>query len=422
MEALIGRGARRSDRQSCPPVAMASGPQVAEAPVERGPNAASVRLVVHLVHRFSVGGLENGVVNLINHMPASRWRHAVVALTEVDPAFACRIQRDDVRFVSLNKQPGQGLWLYRRLWSLFRAWRPDVVHTRNLGTLEFQVPAWAAGVPARIHGEHGRDRDDVDGTNPRHRLLRRLYRPFVHQQIALGSELTQYLRQQVGVPLEHITPICNGVDERRFSPRGGRQSLPGSPFNDPNLFVFGTVGRLQPVKAQDDLVRAFVHLVRHQPALAGRVRLVLVGDGPLRPFCHALLDEAGLTSLAWFAGERHDVPEVMRGFDAFVLPSLMEGISNTILEAMASGLPVIATDVGGNRDLVDLGVTGQLVPPADPSALAAALATLAAAPALSTAMGAAARAAVEARFSMQRMMAAYEQVYDGVLTRQESVR
>jgi sugar transferase (PEP-CTERM/EpsH1 system associated) len=392
------------------------------SPVACRPGAAPVRLVVHVVHRFSVGGLENGVVNLINHMPASRWRHAVVALTEVDPSFASRVQRDDVRFVSLNKQPGQGVWLYRRLWSLFRDWKPDVVHTRNLGTLEFQAPAWAAGVPARVHGEHGRDKDDVDGTNPRHRLLRRLYRPFVHQQIALGSELTQYLRHQVGVPPERITPICNGVDEHRFSPRGGHQPLAGSPFNDPSLFILGTVGRLQPVKAQDDLVRAFVHMMRRHPDLASTARLVLVGDGPLRQTCQALLDEAGLSALAWFAGERHDIPEVMRSFDAFVLPSLMEGISNTILEAMASGLPVIATDVGGNRDLVEPGVTGQLVPPADPPALAAAMAALASGPRLAAAMGASARSAVEARFSMTRMMAAYEQVYDAVLTRQEQLR
>ena len=224
--------------------------------------ADSRPLIVHIIHRFSVGGLENGLVNLINHMSPQRWRHAVVALTEVDPAFARRIRRDDVELVSLHKPPGQGFWLYRNLWTMFRTWRPSVVHTRNLGTLEFQVPAWAAGVPARVHGEHGRDQDDVDGRNPRHRGLRRFYRPLVHHQIALGSELSAYLRNRIGVPADRTTAICNGVDHLRFSPAGGRQPLEGSPFNDPGLWVAGTVGRMQVVKAQTDLASAFVQLVR----------------------------------------------------------------------------------------------------------------------------------------------------------------
>src|SRR6185295_4357969 len=106
------------------------------------------------------------------------------------------------------------------------------------------------------------------------------------------------------------------------------------------------------------------------PAKRARMRLVVVGDGALYSDARATLEKAGLTDLAWFPGERNDVPDILRGLDCFALPSLAEGISNTILEAMATGLPVIATDVGGNRELVDAGTTGELVPAGDAHALA----------------------------------------------------
>ncbi len=374
-------------------------------------------LVLHLVHRFSVGGLENGVVNLINRMPAARWRHAVVALTEVDPKFAQRIRRDDVQCLSLHKPPGQALRLYPRLFRLFRELRPAVVHTRNLGTLEFQLPAWAAGVPARVHSEHGRGVEDVDGTNRRHIALRRVYRHFVHHHIALGSELAVYLQGKVGVPARALTCICNGVDAERFAPAATRALIPGCPFVDPGLWLVGTVGRMQAVKAQPLLARAFVSVLQQQPALRGRLRLVMVGEGALRAECQAVLQAAGMADLAWLPGERSDVPDIMRGLDCFVLPSLVEGISNTILEAMACGLPVLATQVGGNADLVEPGVTGDLVPAGDTAALAAGLLRLAVAPAQAAAMGAAGRRAVEHHFSLPAMVAAYEGVYDRLLQR-----
>jgi sugar transferase (PEP-CTERM/EpsH1 system associated) len=383
------------------------------------PTADPRPLVLHCVHRFSIGGLENGIVNLINTLSADRWRHAVLAVTEVDPGFAQRIRRDDVRCLSLHKPPGQALTLYPRVYRLLRELRPAILHTRNLGTLEFQLPAWAARVPGRVHGEHGRDIDDVHGTNRRHIALRRFYRPFVQQQIVLGAELAAYLKREIGVPAARLTSIYNGVDHQRFTPAARRTPIDGCPFTDPSLWLVGSVGRLQPVKAQTLLVQAFIAALRQQPALRDRLRLVLVGDGALRAECEARLDEAGMGRLAWLAGERADVPEVMRGLNCFVLPSLAEGISNTILEAMASGLPVLATRVGANAELVEPGVSGELVPANDVPALAAALLALAQDPARSAVMGVAGRRIVEQRFSLPAMVAAYEGVYRRLLARQE---
>ncbi|MET1081684.1 MAG: glycosyltransferase, partial [Burkholderiales bacterium] len=116
-------------------------------------------LVAHVVYRFDVGGLENGVVNLLNRLPYERFRHAVIALTEVTE-FRRRVQRDDVQYLALNKRPGHGAKLWPALYRAFRALRPDIVHTRNLAPLEACVPAWFAGVPVRVHGEHGWDVGD----------------------------------------------------------------------------------------------------------------------------------------------------------------------------------------------------------------------------------------------------------------------
>jgi sugar transferase (PEP-CTERM/EpsH1 system associated) len=367
---------------------------------------------MHILHRFDTGGLENGVVNLINHMPRGAYRHMVVALTEVTD-FRQRLWHEDVECVALHKPPGHGAKLYPRLYRLMRARRPAIVHTRNLAALEMQAAAWAARVPVRIHGEHGRDVEDLDGTSRHYQRLRRLYAPFVHRYVALSQDLARYLTGRVGIAPERVEQIYNGVDAERFAPANdGPTPIPGCPFAAPAHFLIGTVGRMQMVKHQPLLARAFVRMLAQAPALRERARLVLVGDGPLRAECQAVLTAAGVADLAWLPGERADVPEVMRGLDAFVLPSLAEGISNTILEAMASGLPVVATAVGGNPELVATGRTGELVPADDVQAMADALGRLASDPVHSCALGRAGRAEVERRFSLPAMVGAYQSLYD----------
>lgn len=373
-------------------------------------------LVVHVMHRFDTGGLENGVVNLINHMPATAYRHAVIALTDITD-FKNRIQRTDVQFFALNKQPGHVLWIYPQLYRLFRQLKPAIVHTRNLAALEAAVPAWAARVPARIHGEHGRDVGDFDGTNKKCQWIRRIYSPFVKHYIALSQDLAHYLTHPVGIGAKRVTQIYNGVDSDRFYPAPERQVIPGSPFNEAGLWLVGTAGRMQTVKDQTNLAHAFVLAINTEPSLRECLRLVMVGDGPLRHESLAILEAAGLAELAWLPGERNDIPEIMRGLDCFVLPSLGEGISNTILEAMASGLPVIATAVGGNPELVQEGRTGHLVAAADPGALARAIIDLAQSPESARVMGNAGRKRIEAQFSMTAMIDSYQQIYDRLLGR-----
>ena len=373
-------------------------------------------LVVHVVYRFDIGGLENGVVNLLNRMPHDRYRHTVLSLTDVT-RFRERVLRDDVTFIELHKPPGHGVKLWPRLRQEFRRLRPAIVHTRNLAALEAVVPAWLTGIPVRIHGEHGRDVGDLDGSNRTYRLVRRLHRPFVSHYVTVSRDLERYLREAIGVRAADATPIVNGVDTERFSPPREHVLPHGWPFASGDTFVCGTVGRLQPVKNQVALARAFVRALALDPSLRARLRLVIVGDGPLREGIVDVLRAANALDLAWLPGARDDVAAILRALDAFVLPSLGEGISNTILEAMASGLPVVATRVGGNPELVDDGRTGTLVRAGDDDALAAALVGFARDAASARAMGSAGRAQALRSYSIDAMVAQYVALYDRLLDR-----
>lgn len=376
-----------------------------------------IPLIVHVIHRFDVGGLENGVVNLINHMPADRYRHAIVCLQGYTD-FRKRLKLDNVEIYDMAKQDGHDFGLYVRLFRIFRQLRPAIVHTRNLSALEIQVVAALAGVRGRVHGEHGRDIYDLYGKNKKYNLLRKLVRPFVGHYIAVSKDLQNWLMDTVGVMRDKASQIYNGVDNIRFHPSQTPREHLGPPgfFRD-NSIVIGSVGRMAAVKDYPNLVQAFLTLLELAPALRDRLRLLIVGDGESRATCLQLLEQQGAGQLAWLPGERADIPELMAAMDIFVLPSLGEGISNTILEAMATGLPVIATRVGGNLELVHEGETGFLVPPADPDAMAQALLNYVRDADQRHAHGQAARAIIDRQFSVDAMMQGYLSVYDRVLKR-----
>jgi sugar transferase (PEP-CTERM/EpsH1 system associated) len=372
-------------------------------------------LVVHIIYRLAVGGLENGLVNLINRMPAERYRHAIVCIKDATD-FRHRIRRPDVAIYEMHKREGHDLGLFVRVYRVLRSLRPSIVHTRNLAAIECQVPAWLAGVPRRVHSEHGWDVHNPDGTSRTFQWLRRLHRPLVHRFIGLSTHIVAYLRERVGVPEGKLTHICNGVDTERFVPAArGRAVIAGCPFTAATDFLVGTVGRMHGVKDQLTLVRAFLRLLEAHPLARERVRLLLVGDGPLRAEAEGLLVAAGARELAWLPGEREDVPAVLQGLDLFVLPSRAEGISNTILEAMATGLPVVATAVGGNPDLVVDGRTGTLVPAGDAEAMARAILGYLTDGERARAHGTAARQRTVSELGLDAMAGRYAAVYDDLL-------
>jgi sugar transferase (PEP-CTERM/EpsH1 system associated) len=376
-------------------------------------NAASLPLIAHVIYRLDFGGLENGLVNLINGTPD--YRHAVVCIDDFTD-FRKRINRGDVEVYALKKRKGHDLSVYAKLYRLFRELQPAIVHSRNLAGLDSLIPAFAAGVPVRVHGEHGRDVNDLDGQRRRYRWLRRAFKPFVHHYIALSRDLEKYLRGPIGIDSARVSQIYNGVNVQRFQPREldePRARVHG--FNERGTVVIGTVGRMKEVKDQLTLVRAFIWSLKTIPEARQHLRLVIVGDGPLLQPARVLLTEAGFADRAWLPGARNDVHEILRDLDVFVLPSLAEGISNTILEAMACGLPVIATDVGGNPELVQEEVTGRLVPRRDLGALSQAIGFYLSHPEACARHGREARRVVERSFSLGAMVRGYVNVYDRLL-------
>ncbi|MET0202679.1 MAG: TIGR03088 family PEP-CTERM/XrtA system glycosyltransferase [Casimicrobiaceae bacterium] len=370
-------------------------------------------LVLHVIHHLTTGGLENGLVNLINTMPRTAFRHAIACIEDYS-SFRDRLADPSVEVVALHRSR-IGVWRMRReLFRLFRRLKPAIVHTRNLSGLDAQLPARAAGVRRIVHGEHGWDVDDIHGTGRRPALLRRLHAPFVDRYITVSKDLERYLVQRIGIAPARITQIYNGVDTARFvrsNPRT-RAPLPAG-FAPDGTFVVGSVGRVQPVKDHATLLRAFAALSAEAPALAAQARLVIVGDGPSLVALRTLAATLSIEAATWFAGNQADVPELLRAFDVFVLPSLNEGISNTILEAMATGLPVVATAVGGNVELVD-DATGMLFTAGDDAALARALGRYLADTELRAAHGRNARAVAVERFSLPAMVAGYQGVYDAL--------
>lgn len=371
-------------------------------------------LIAHVIYRLDVGGLENGLINLINHTP--QFRHAVICMTEYTE-FSRRITHHAVNLYALHKKAGQDIGVYVRLWLLLRRLRPAIVHTRNLSTLEAQLPAFLAGVPRRVHGEHGWDVYDLDGSNLKYQWLRRFYRYFIQCYIPLSDELERYLLQRIKVDSNIIKKIYNGVDTTRFHPVPQRQVLPVAGFAVPDAVIIGTVGRMQTVKDPLNLVRAFIQLSQRSHLNRDRLRLVMIGDGPLHREALETLEEAGLSQYAWLPGSREDVADMLRCMDIFVLPSRAEGISNTILEAMASALPVVATRVGGNGELVVENYNGLLVTASDPIALADAIECYLLDSELRQRHGHAGRERVEKSFSIDVMIKKYVQLYDTLLER-----
>jgi sugar transferase (PEP-CTERM/EpsH1 system associated) len=369
-----------------------------------------VPLVAHLIYRLDIGGLETLLVDAINRMPAHQYRHAVICLTDYTE-FAQRITRPGVELYALHKPPGLELGTHKRLFKLLRTMRPDVLHTYNLGTIEYHATALLAGVPVRVHAEHGRDASDPHGVNRKHNLLRRLLVPAIDRYVPVSRDLARWLRGTVGIPQSKIELIDNGVDTERFRPA---TEAADEAWNAPNAFVIGSVGRLQDVKDQATLIDAFARLASMLPEQRDRLRLVLVGDGPLRARLAQQIADAGLQDCAWLPGARSDVAPVMRSFSLFALSSIAEGTPVTMLEAMASGLPVVSTAVGGIPDLVQDGASGALVPPGDPQRLAEALATYVLDAERTRSHGTAGRARIEQQYSVSAMLAHYVALYDGL--------
>lgn len=365
----------------------------------------SLPRVLHVMDALGVGGTELGLANLIERS-ADRIAHSVCCVRSAG-ATADRLAARGVPITVLHKRTGNDWGLPLRIAALCRRTQPDIVHTRNWGSIDGIVGARLAGVRVVVHGEHGRAADDPDGRNRRRNRARRVLAPLLNRVITVSDQLRRWLVDEVRLPAAKVVVLSNGVDAARFQRRADRDEIRRRAGYGPEDLVMGTVGRLDPVKNQAALIETLALLAPRYP----RLRLAIAGDGPERERLAAMIVERRLTGIATLLGQRDDIPSVLNLFDVFLLPSLGEGMCNTILEAMATEVPVIATHVGGNPELVAAGTTGALVPARDTPALARAVAAYLDGDALRRQQGAAGRLRVEQEFGIDSMVERYVQLY-----------
>jgi sugar transferase (PEP-CTERM/EpsH1 system associated) len=302
-----------------------------------------------------------------------------------------------------------------RLARIMREFRPHIVHSRNWGAIEAIPAARLAGVPVAIHSEHGYIPDMLAGLPARQRIVRRGAYAMADAVFCVTEELRNYHARQAWLAPERIGVLHNGVDTARYSPQPELRCATRDRLQfQPSSLVLGIVSRLVPIKDHATLFRAAELLAAHKID----VRVVVAGSGPEQERLESLAKlSPALVGRVSFVGASENVPEILNALDVFVLPSLMEGMSNTILEAMSCALPVAATRVGGNPELVQEGRTGFLFAPGDAAQLAAQLELLAGNEELRRDFGAAGRHRVLEDFSLDKMLAAYRSLYRDLAAR-----
>lgn len=364
--------------------------------------------VMHLLPSLAAGGMENGVVNLCNRFAPDAFGSTICAL-EQGGALEARLDLRRTGVLLLRRGFGNDPRVPLKLARLLRRCRIDILHTHSWGTLmEGIAAAKLARTPVLIHGEHG-----TMETRKRNLFIQRWAWRIPHRILAVCSSLADQLSMVVGFPRERIAVIPNGVDTDRFRPADWKSESRRELGLPDGRLLIGMVARLIPVKDHAGVLHALAALRQG----GCDIRLALAGDGPLIEELKQLAELLQIADRVHFLGEIDRVERLYKALDVFVSNSHREGMSNTILEAMACGLPVVATGVGAGPELLADGHAGRLVPPRDVAALTATLRELAERPSQRAALGEAARRRAEEHFSIATMVDAYSCLYSALASR-----
>lgn len=355
--------------------------------------------VMHIVYSNAIGGLEKVVVNLCKRLKRGNYNLSICSLTE-GKFFKNELMQDGIPVFVEKKHEGIDLSLPWRLAKLFKTHNVDLIHTHNISPwLYGTMGARVAGIKAIVHTEHS----NLFSNQKKLKITERFLANFTNVIIADSKEVKYGLIQQ-GIKEEKIVIVYNGVEVNLISTSKlvlkKRLNLPE------DAIVIGTVARLVPLKNIDLLIEVSLKLFLIYPNL----RVVVIGGGPL--LNHFKRKAEKLKERIKFLGEINNARELLNIFDIFVLPSLSEGMPIAVLEAMATGLPVVATNVGGVSEVVEDSQTGFLVPSGNSNIMAEAIIKILNNPELAKTMGEEGKKRVKEKFSLEKMVNDYEFLYE----------
>jgi len=364
--------------------------------------------ITHFVENLNRGGLERMVLDLVKEQHRQGHKVQVVCLFERG-TLATELDALHVPVTACHKRKGFDLRALGRARHAMASHYTEILHTHN-AVAHYQAVLASAGMGIRqvVNTRHGMGAQRKPGR--REWLFRRALKATDAVVAVCEAARTDAVRRGIA-PANKTCVVPNGIVLDGFDMASDtmHERLARMIRVPPGTRIIGTVGRLNWAKDQASLIRAFRIVREARPDTA----LLLIGDGELRETLRACAFDEGVAGCVHFLGDRDDVRELLQGLDLFALSSVTEGYSMALLEACAAGLPIVATDVGGNAEIVRDDATGRLVPPCDPQALAAAMLDLLHASHRASTMGRAARAWVETHGSMEAMAARYGQLYFG---------
>ena len=356
---------------------------------------------------FGYGGLEQVLINIVRDLDRSRFTPSFCSLVEPEPDLYAELKGHDLACHVIEKGDGVKPSLPLKLSRLFRAERVDLVNAHDIGATFYAAPAASLGrVPAFVHTDHSQ----ILAKTKYPGVYRWIWKNLVDFSITVSEDLEEHLVARYGVRPDRVCTIPNGIDTGRFAAGGRTAELRDELGISAGDRVIGTIGRLMRQKGMPYLLEAFRILHAGAPGTT----LVIVGDGEERDGLEKLARESGIADKVIFAGIRRDIPDLLAMFDIFTLASLWEGQPITIMEAMAAGRPIVATDAGGTAEVLDSGRYGIIVPKEDPEALARSIRELLDDPARAGRLGEEARIRAEAELSSAAMTKKYEEVFESV--------
>jgi sugar transferase (PEP-CTERM/EpsH1 system associated) len=372
--------------------------------------------IMHVFDRLDVGGTEKAVMKLVRGLEPELFEHSICTLRGASAA--ADEWAAGVPVLHAGQEGEEFQFNVPRLVRVMRTVRPAIVHSRNWGGIEAVVAARFAGVPVVVHSEHGYELEMRSGLPLHRRLLRHAVYRMASAVGAVTNELRDYHARQAWWDPQAVNVLYNGIDGEEFRPQPQVRDAVRRRLAIPmDALVVGWVGRMVPLKDLTTLLKAAEALVPEAPNL----RVILVGSGPeLSRLQDYVTHSPQLSGRVVFPGTVDCVADLLNAMDIFVLPTLMEGMSNTLLEALAVGLPVVATRVGGNPEVVADGVCGYLFTPQDVPGLVSQLRTLLREPRLRSEFGRAARERALRQFSLEGMLRRYRDLYLDLAMRRRS--